>query len=98
MNIGTGYPITKAPLLAKNARNGAPRSLGSYDSGRRPSRRVMVVRHTALCGFPNWNTGEFDRKEDYSYRSASIGSSLEARTAGIMPLTSPTIPRITVET
>ena len=33
----------------------------------------------------------------YSCRSDSIGSSLEARNAGIIPLINPTIPRITVE-
>jgi len=33
----------------------------------------------------------------YSWRSDSIGSSLEARKAGIIPLTRPTALRITVE-
>ena len=36
--------------------------------------------------------------EPYSYRSASIGSSRAAFIAGIMPLTVPTITRITVAT
>src|SRR2546430_5896425 len=34
----------------------------------------------------------------YSYRSASMGSRREARTAGTIPLISPTAPRISVAT
>ena len=39
-----------------------------------------------------------NRTSPYSCRNASIGSSLDARNAGIIPLTRPTTPRIKVDT